>query len=79
MPQFRAREALFESATPESFKILTQAFLDDLDGAVVVLDGLTVFVHVAQSCGNVVMGLSQQTAVWRKVFQLQAQTLLEVL
>lgn len=78
-PPFRGGEA-FLSATPESSsKLLTQSFLNDLDGAVVVLDGLTIFVHVAQSCGNVIMGLSQQTTVWWKVFQLQAETLLEVL
>lgn len=47
--------------------MLTQSLLNDLYGAVVVLDGLTVFVHVAQSCGNMIMGLSQQTAVRRKV------------
>lgn len=47
--------------------MLTQSLLNDLYGAVVVLDGLTIFVHVAESRGNVIMGLSQQTTVRREV------------
>lgn len=58
--------------------ILTQAGLDDLDGAVVVLDGLAVLVHVAQCGGHMVVSLGQQTTVWRQVLQLQAEALLEI-
>lgn len=57
---------------------LTQAGLDDLDGAVVVLDGLAVLVHVAQCGGHMVVSLGQQTTVRRQVLQLQAEALLEV-
>lgn len=64
-----------DSLSPES---LTQTGLDDFDGAVVVLDGLTVLVHVAQRSGDVIVGLSQQTTVGRQVLQLQGKALLEV-
>lgn len=56
----------------------TKTGLDDLYGAVVVLDGLAVLIHVAQCGGNVIVGLCQQTTVGRKVLQLQGKTLLEV-
>lgn len=57
---------------------LTQTGLDDFYGAVVVLDGLAVLIHVAQCSGNMVVGLSQQATVGRQVLQLQGKTLLEV-
>ena len=48
------------SARPkERTRRVTQAVLDDLDGAVVVLDGLAVRVHVAQRLGHVVVALRQ--------------------
>lgn len=65
-------------STDSSQASLTQAGLDNLDGAVVVLDGLVVLVHVAQRRGNMVVGLRQQTAVRGQVLELQGQTLLEV-
>lgn len=58
--------------------LLTQTGLNDLDGAVVVLDGLAVLVHVAQCGGHMVVSLGQQTTVWRQVLQLQAEALLEI-
>lgn len=58
--------------------MLTQTGLDDLDGAVVVLDGLAVLVHVAQCSGDMVVSLSQQTTVGSQVLELQGETLLEV-
>lgn len=61
-----------------SAQVLTQTGLDDLYGAVVVLDGLVVLVHVAQGGGYVVVSLGQQATVCRQVLQLQSQTLLEV-
>lgn len=57
---------------------LTQTGLNNFYGAVVVLDGLAVLIHVAQCCGDMVVGLSQQTTVGRQVLQLQGKTLLEV-
>lgn len=44
-----------------------------------MLDGLAVLSHVAKGGGNMIVGLSQQTTVWKQVLQLQGQTLLEVL
>ena len=67
------------SARPkERTRRVTQAVLDDLDGAVVVLDGLAVRVHVAQRLGHVVVALRQQAAAGGQVLQLQGEALLEV-
>lgn len=57
----------------------TQTGFDDFYGAVVVLDGLVVLIHVAESRSNVVVGLREQTTVRRQVLQLQGKALLEVL
>lgn len=57
---------------------LTQTCLDDFYGAVVMLDGLAVLIHVAKCSSNVVVGLGQQTTVGRQVLQLQGEALLEV-
>lgn len=59
-------------------KFITQTGLNDFYGAVVVLDGLAVLIHVTQCSGNMIVGLCQQTTVWRQVLQLQGETLLEV-
>ena len=63
----------------EQMRLVTKSVLDDLDGAVVVLDGLAVGIHVAQRRGHVVVALRQQAAVGRQELQLQGQALLEVL
>lgn len=59
-------------------RALTQTGLYDFYGAVVVLDGLAVLIHVTQCGGDMIVGLSQQATVGRQVLQLQGKTLLEV-
>lgn len=75
---FRSNVMLLIQTNLSSAHVLTQTGLDDLYGAVVVLDGLVVLVHVAQGGGYMVVSLCQQATVCRQVLQLQSQTLLEV-
>lgn len=72
------KKSLEEACSDNILKGLTQTSLDDFDGAVVVLNGLVVLVHVAQRGGHVVVSLRQQATVGGQVLQLQGKTLLEV-
>lgn len=67
-----------EWATP-GYTWLTQPAIDDGDGAVELLDGLAVLLVHAVSQTQLVVSLCEQAAVWVQVFQLQLQTLLEIL
>lgn len=58
---------------------LTQPALDDLDGAIKVLDGLGILCGIAKGHTQLVVCLSQQAAVGGQVLQLQVQAFLEVL
>lgn len=56
----------------------TETALDDFDGAGEVFDGFAILGCVTVSCAQLVMSLSQKTAMRGKVFQLQGQAFVEV-